>query len=109
MSITFDTSDPIKRATLSAASTWVEVNIPDKVRTLTINNESSADAVYFAWATVNGDAGAIDAADNYVTIPAGDGRQITLGQGGRSRAGVPATVFVGRGSGASTIIALEAE
>lgn len=108
MAITFDANDPIKRATLSAASTWVEVNMPDKVRTFTVNNESSAD-VFFAWLATNGDAGAIDAADNYVTIPAGASRQITLGQGGRSRSGVPATVFVGRGAGASADIALEAE
>lgn len=108
MAITFDTNDPIKRATLSSASTWVEVNIPGNARTFTVNNESAAD-VYFAWLTANGDAGAVDAADNYVTVPAGAGRQIKLGQNGRSRAGVPASVFVGRGAGAAADIALEAE
>ena len=109
MAITFNTNDPIKRATLAAANTWVEVNIPGSARTFTINNESAADAVYFAWLTVNGDAGGVSPLDNYVTIPAGDGRQVQLGQGERSRAGVPTSVFVGRGAGASTDVALEAE
>ena len=88
---------------------WQEVTIPDRCRVFTVNNESATDNALVAYATTNGDAGAIHANDEYVTVPPLATRIFQLGSGGPSRAYAPALMYVGANPANTPQLALEVQ
>ncbi len=87
-------------------NTWTELTCPDWARTVVVSNEGTVD-VLIAYSTTNGDAGAVHANDNYVTVGAGYAREMRLSSGGRSRDSL-SSIFVASGT-ASQQLAVEAE
>lgn len=108
MAISFPSGGNIKRAA-AIANTWTRVDLPAFARYFTVNNEDASNAAIFAYSTANGDGGGISPLDEYVTVPAGASRRVSLGQGSTSRASVPTEVYVGDNGGNTPQLALEVE
>lgn len=104
--IAFTTGDRFLRHA-ALANQWQEVTMPGDLRVFTVYNESSTDNALVAEITVAGDGGAINVADNYVTIPPLASLRLELHHGGASREGVPSVMFVGAAAANTPQLALE--
>lgn len=109
MAVSFTAGDPIKEHQ-TTADQWDEITLPAGTRVFTVNNEDAADEAIVAFVTVDGGGNAINAADNFVKVPANGQRifDFSLGKG-RDRQGVPTSMFVGAEAANSPLTKLEAQ